>query len=137
MKMNDRFLFVYGTLRRDTDSEMHHFLARHADFVGDATYQGKLYVIGDYPGVVPSEDRSDFVQGEVYRLRDSDYVLSRLDRYEECGPGFSEPTEYIRKIQPVRLQSGETIPAWVYLYNRPTDNLERAAAGDFFNIRTR
>ena len=135
--MRDVFLFVYGTLRRGPDSEMHHFLARHADFVGDATYQGKLYKIGDYPGAVPSQDRSDLVHGEVYRLRDSDYVFSFLDLYEECGPGFPEPREYIRKIQSVRLRSGETIPAWVYLYNRPTDNLERVGSGDFFNIRTR
>lgn len=135
--MRNVFLFVYGTLRRDPDSEMHHFLARHADFVGEATYQGKLYKIGDYPGAVPSEDRSDLVLGEVYRLRDCDLLLGRLDRYEGCGPGFPAPTEYIRKIQPVRLHCDETIPAWVYLYNRPTDNLERVESGDFFNFQTR
>jgi gamma-glutamylcyclotransferase (GGCT)/AIG2-like uncharacterized protein YtfP len=135
--MRGRFLFVYGTLRRGTDSKMHHFLARHADFIGNATYQGKLYKIGEYPGAVPAGDPSDLVQGEVYRLRDPDSVLARLDRYEGCGPGFAEPAEYIRKIRPVRLSSGEAIQAWVYLYNRTTDNLERVPAGDFFDIRTR
>ncbi len=135
--MTDEFLFVYGTLRGGAGSEMHLLLARHADFVGDATYQGKLYKVDDYPGVVPSPDPSDLVRGEVYRLRDSDLLLLRLDRYEGCGPGFPEPTEYIRKIQPVRLPGGETIPAWIYLYNRPTDKLERVATDDFFNIRNR
>jgi gamma-glutamylcyclotransferase (GGCT)/AIG2-like uncharacterized protein YtfP len=129
--MKDAYLFVYGTLRRGTDSEMYHLPARHADFVGDATYQGKLYKIDYYPGVVASEDPSDVVHGEVYRLREPDLVLSRLDQYEECGPGFPEPTEYTREIQPVRLRSGETISAWLYLYNRPTDNLELVSSGDF------
>lgn len=132
--MKDVFMFVYGTLRRDTNSEMYHLLARYADFVGDASYQGKLYKIDYYPGVVSSEDPSDVVQGEVYRLHDPDLVLSRLDQYEECGPGFPEPTEYIREIQHVQLQSGETIPAWIYLYNRPTNYLELVTSGDFLKV---
>ncbi len=129
--MNDVFLFVYGTLRRDSRSDMYYLLARHADFIGDATYQGKLYKIDYYPGVVPSEDPSDVVQGEVYRLCDSDFVLSRLDQYEECGPGFSEPTEYVREIQYVRLRSGKNISTWVYLYNLPTNDLALVRSGRF------
>ena len=50
------YLFVYGTLRRDTNSEMFQLLARQADFVGGANYQGKLYKIDDYPGVVASKN---------------------------------------------------------------------------------
>ncbi len=132
--MKDVSLFVYGTLRRDNDNEMYHLLARYADFIGDATYQGKLYKIDYYPGVVASEDPSDVVWGEVYRLREPDFILSKLDQYEECGPGFLKPREYTRVIQPVRLRNGETILAWVYLYNRPTDSLEFVTSGDFLNI---
>jgi gamma-glutamylcyclotransferase (GGCT)/AIG2-like uncharacterized protein YtfP len=43
--MNNDYLFVYGTLRPDSESEMYHLLARYGEFVGDATYQGKLFMV--------------------------------------------------------------------------------------------
>jgi gamma-glutamylcyclotransferase (GGCT)/AIG2-like uncharacterized protein YtfP len=132
--VKDVFLFVYGTMRRDTNSEMYHMLARTADFVGDGTYQGRLYRIDSYPGVVPSEDPSDVVHGEVYRLRCPYRVLSQLDQYEEYGPRYPEPTEYIREMQRVRLRNGTIVTAWIYLYNRPTDTLEWVPSGDFLKV---
>jgi len=134
--MKDEFLFVYGTLRRATRSEMYHVLARHAELVGEATYQGKLYNVDYYPGVVPSDDPADAVQGEVYRLRNARVVLSRLDQYEECGHGFPEPTEFVREIQKVHVRGGETVPAWIYLYNRTTANLELVQSGDFLDVQS-
>lgn len=132
--MSEQFLFVYGTLRCDTNSQMYHLLARYADFVDEAIFQGKLYMVDYYPGVVPSEDPSDLVQGEVYRLRNPDHVLSRLDQYEECGRGFPEPTEYIRRAEKVRLRDERIIAAWVYVYNRPTNKLDLIESGDFLQI---
>ncbi len=129
--MNDTYLFVYGTLRRDGGSEMIRLLTLYGECVGDAAFQGKLYKIGRYPGVVPSDDPSDLVRGEVYRLRAPGLVLLSLDQYEECGPDSPEPTEFVRRMEAVRLGSGETIRAWVYLYNRPTEGLERVPGGDF------
>lgn len=129
--MSHDHLFVYGTLRRDTKSEMYHLLARYADFVGEATYQGKLYRVDYYPGVVPSAQPHDVVHGEVYQLRYPDKVLRCLDEYEECGPKFSEPTEYIRRKEIVQLSSGNVASAWVYIFNRSTDELERIQSGDF------
>jgi gamma-glutamylcyclotransferase (GGCT)/AIG2-like uncharacterized protein YtfP len=131
--MNCPFLFVYGTLRRNMRNKMAGLLAKRAEFIGKACYQGKLYKLGDYPGVVPSDKRADRVQGEVYRLRFPDLLLTRLDQYEECGLGFPEPTEYIRSIQRVRLQSGKAISAWVYLYNWPTDKLMPVPSVQFVN----
>jgi len=120
----DEYIFVYGTLRRDANSEMHRLLAKHAEFIKNATYQGKLYKIDYYPGAVPSDDPHDAVQGEVYLLHQADIVLPLLDRYEECGPAFPEPNEYSRKKQTVLLKNGRTVTAWVYLYNHPTEGLE-------------
>lgn len=132
--MSEQFLFVYGTLRRDTNGQMYHLLARYTDFVGEATFQGKLYMVDYYPGIVPSEDIDDLVLGEVYRLRSPNYVLSRLDQYEECGRAFLEPTEYIRRTERVRLHDGRTIAAWVYVYNRPTNKLHLIESGDFLQV---
>lgn len=129
--MSDSLLFVYGTLRRDTSSEMYHLLARYADFIAEGTYQGRLYKIDYYPGVVPSDDPHDRVKGEVYSLRDPATVLPQLDRYEECGPGFTEPTEYVRRCEDIALSNGKVCRAWVYIYNRQTDGLVWIPSGDF------
>ena len=129
--MNNTYLFVYGSLRRGTNSEMFQVLARQADFVGEASYQGQLYKIDDYPGAVPSKNKTDLVQGEVYQLHNSELILSQLDQYEECGPGFLQPTEYVRELCEVRLQNDQIIQAWFYRYNRATDALKLLATGDF------
>jgi len=133
--MNCSYLFVYGTLRRGANSEMFRLLARYADFVGEASYQGKLYKIDGYPGVVPSKNQVDLVQGELYQLHDAGLIFQQLDLYEECSPDFLQPTEYIRELCDVRLQNDEIIQAWFYRYNRPIDSLERLPSGDFLNIK--
>lgn len=123
--MTPDYIFVYGTLSSSANNEMHQLLAKHAEFVDDATYQGKLYKIDYYPGAVPSDDPDDAVQGEVYLLHKTDAVLPLLDQYEEFGPEFPEPNEYIRRKQTVALKNGRTVAAWVYVYNHPTEDLER------------
>lgn len=135
--MNSQFLFVYGTLRRTGGSRMHRLLARHGDLIGDATYQGRLYRVSYYPGVVPSDDPADLVRGEVYRLRNPDPVLRRLDDYEACGPRFRQPTEYVRVSQEIRLRDSQSLSAWVYLYNRPVRTLRRLPDGEFLGINGR
>jgi gamma-glutamylcyclotransferase (GGCT)/AIG2-like uncharacterized protein YtfP len=129
--MNADYIFVYGTLRRETNSEMSHLLAKHAEFVDDTSYQGKLYKVDYYPGAVPSDDPNDAVQGEVYLLHQADVTLPLLDQYEEFGPEFSEPNEYIRLKQSVVLENGRTITAWVYVYNHSTEGLESIESANF------
>lgn len=125
------FLFVYGTLRRGNGNAMFRLLAECADFVDLATYQGKLFLIDDYPGVIASAYPDDLVHGEVYKLHQPDSLLPILDRYEECAPEFPQPAEYLRKIQPVQLHTGEKLSAWVYLYNKSADTLQQLYTGDF------
>jgi gamma-glutamylcyclotransferase (GGCT)/AIG2-like uncharacterized protein YtfP len=131
--MTNNYLFVYGTLRQNSPHAMSQFLAHYANFVGNAVYQGKLYQIDYYPGVIPSDNVHDSVQGEVYKLTDVDTVLLKLDEYEECGHNFPSPTEYIRCEQYVTLKTGERIAAWIYLFNRPTTGLQYIESGDFYN----
>ncbi|MGH6800176.1 MAG: gamma-glutamylcyclotransferase family protein [Methylocella sp.] len=129
--MSHDYLFVYGTLRRDINSEMHHLLARYGKFLGDATFQGKLYMLDYYPGLVQSDNPQDVVNGEVYKLSCPNAALSRLDDYEECGPTFSEPTKYVRRKLDVKLKMGEVISAWIYIFARPTIGLRLIQSGDF------
>ncbi len=126
------YIFVYGTLRRGSRSEMFRLLANNGEFVDDATCKGKLYLVAStYPGMVESEDPCDIVHGEVYQLKSPDKLLSTFDDYEECGPNFRQPTEYIRRKMQVTLKSGKEVAAWVYIFNRKTEGLELIESGDF------
>jgi len=118
-------------LRRDSGSPAHDWLAQRADALGAAWIQGRLYRIAHYPGLLLSDDPAERVVGELYALREPETVLAGLDRYEGCGPGFAEPTEYVRCPHPVRLMDGSRCAAWVYLYNRPVAEAARIAGGDF------
>jgi gamma-glutamylcyclotransferase (GGCT)/AIG2-like uncharacterized protein YtfP len=127
----NQLLFVYGTLRRAATHHQHANLLQHASFVAPASYQAKLYLVGDYPGAVPSSHAADQVVGEVFRLHNAVATLAAADQYEGCGRGFAAPTEYLRVIQPVTLATGETVSAWVYVYNHSTAGLARILSGDF------
>ena len=129
------YLFVYGTLRRDCHSGMHSFLTHYGEYVANATCPGKLYKVDYYPGLVPSDDPRDIAYGEVYKLSCPDIVLSHLDDYEECGPKFSKPTQYERHKENVTTTSGEVITAWVYIYNRPTEELQLIESGDYLKVK--
>lgn len=123
-------LFVYGTLRAGFGGAMARLLAAHGELVGEAGFQGKLFLVADYPAAIASSDPSDRVAGEVYRLISPPLLLEELDRYEGCRP---DPPggEYVRSLAPVTLANGRALDAWIYLYNRPTDGLARIESGDF------
>lgn len=129
--MAQEYIFVYGTLRRHKENHNHEILARLGEFMGEGTYQGKLLRVDYYPGVVPSSSPSDVVKGEIYRLKDPKAVFKLLDYYEGCGPEFYSPTEYVRRRERVRLATGESLSAWIYLYNWSTENLSPIPGGDF------
>jgi gamma-glutamylcyclotransferase (GGCT)/AIG2-like uncharacterized protein YtfP len=128
--ISDR-LFVYGTLMRGFDHPMAQLLSRSADHLGPATCRGRLYLIKHYPGLVLSEEPSDIVFGELYRLRDRDALLGEFDMYEACGEGFPEPTEYLRKMLQVTGEDGAASEAWTYVYNWPVAGLPRIVSGRF------
>ena len=124
-------LFVYGTLMRGFDHPMAQLLSRAADFIGEARCGGRLYLVKHYPGLVPSDDADDIVFGELFRLREAAACLREFDMYEACGEGFKEPTEYVRQMLTVTLDTGEARKAWAYVYNWPVDRLPQIASGRF------
>jgi len=129
----DDLMFVYGTLRKDTASPMKPILDQFCDLVGMATMKGRLYDLGRYPGVVLDEANGDPVFGQLFRLTDPARVLSEFDYYEECSDDFSAPHLYRREKVQVTMMSGETVLAWVYLYNRSTSGHIHIPAGDYIN----
>ena len=72
-------LFVYGTLMRGFDHPMAKLLSANADFIGEASCRGKLYLVKHYPGLVLSDDPADIVHGELFRLRSAEALLAEFD----------------------------------------------------------
>ncbi|MFZ1882663.1 MAG: gamma-glutamylcyclotransferase family protein [Rhodoplanes sp.] len=134
--MNDH-LFVYGTLLSGAGHSMHGILARHAEFVGEGFFNGRLYHVGRYPGAVPSGEPHDRVFGEVYRLREAADLLFKLDEYEGCGPAAVAPAEYVRTTARIALTNETIVHAWIYVYNKPIHGLERIRSGFFLESRAK
>ena len=128
-------LFVYGTLRRGSGTETHSRLAAEAELVSAATFRGRLFLVDDYLGAVPSDACSDIVFGDLYRLCRPEHALDWIDQYEQCGDRFPAPQEYIRQIQPIYLADGTVCEAWIYLYNQPVEGRPGLPSGDFFKAR--
>lgn len=127
-------IFVYGSLRKDFSSPARDVLDEHAEFVGEATFQGKLYKIDWYPGVVPSGDPGDSVIGEVYKIIDRAEIFSKLDRYEGCSPSDPKPHAFVRKQKSVVLSNSTSVEAWIYLYSHPVTDKEEIPSGDYLEF---
>ncbi len=83
------------------------------------------------PRLCHPEMPEEWVHGEVFVVRDPDFLVA-LDRYEECGPEDTQPTEFRRlAADSGELSSGESVEAWMYVYNRPVTDLRRIASGQF------
>jgi gamma-glutamylcyclotransferase (GGCT)/AIG2-like uncharacterized protein YtfP len=122
-------LFVYGTLMAAAGHRMGARLARESRLLGPATIQGRLYDLGRYPGLVPSEDAGDAVHGEVVVLADPAASLRWLDAYEGIAPGREEQSEYERVERPVRLATGAAVIAWAYVYRSAVSAGRRVPGG--------
>ena len=124
-------LFVYGTLMRGYMHPMAKLLSANAEFLGEASCRGKLYLVKHYPGLVLSDDTNDIVHGELYRLCEVEAMLREFDMYEACSEGFPEPTQYVRQMFSVTLADGSASAAWTYLYTWPVAKLTRIESGRF------
>jgi len=107
-------LFVYGTLKSTFRNRYARRLRREALLAGRATMPGRLYRIRWYPGMRPPRVSADVVTGELYRLRQPAKTLEVLDEYED---------DYRRELRRATLETGQSFPAWVYIYRhrRPED----------------
>lgn len=112
-------LFAYGTLMTSaaaspTGRRERQRLAREARSLGPASVPGRLVDLGRYPGLV--EGGPGIVHGEALQLADPDTTLAWLDAYEGIVPGERGRTEYIRAARTIRLEPGQDLTAWVYVY---------------------
>lgn len=127
-------LFTYGTLRLGADNPMQNFLSVRAHWLGQASFQGKLYYCNGHPAVLPSNHSKDKVIGDLFEVDESTDILKILDRYEGFDPANEEGSLYLRKSKRVSLDKGdkkERLEAWIYIFNRPIDTAVRINSGDY------
>lgn len=103
--MGKHFVFVYGTLRRGGVRAMPE-LFPGAGFVGRGGVRGRLYDLGEHPGLLLDESGPPVV-GEVYEVDEE--TLGRLD-------GIEATSYYWRKRVEVALE-GRVTECWVYVYD--------------------
>ncbi len=94
------------------------------------SFNGRLYLVHHYPGVVDSAVTDDRVHGELYRVH-SGAAFAILDEYEGCGPNVPQPAEYVRVQRSVVRANGTVVTAWIYLYNHPVERLPLIPSGRF------
>ncbi|WP_047517369.1 gamma-glutamylcyclotransferase [Methylophilus sp. Q8] len=125
-------LFVYGTLRQGNANAMAAYLSTHAEFLTGGWFQGLMYQISYYPGVIASDCADDRIYGEVYRLHDAQSTLAVLDDYEECSARHRQPAEYQRLNTQILAVDGHVLEqVWIYLYQWPLHNKRLIESGDF------
>jgi gamma-glutamylcyclotransferase (GGCT)/AIG2-like uncharacterized protein YtfP len=125
------YLFVYGTLRRDSSHPMADFLARRGRWLTLAKTPGRLYDLGAYPGMLPAVADTDWVHGDLYELTDPESILVELDRYEGCIPEYPQPYVFARGLATVTAEDGRTYESWVYWYEAPVDEACRVLSGRY------
>jgi gamma-glutamylcyclotransferase (GGCT)/AIG2-like uncharacterized protein YtfP len=120
-------LFVYGTLRSPFHNPYAWMLRRHSVLLGGARVRGRLYDMGRYPALRPTQGHDDWVTGEIYRLRNPAPLLAKLDTYE--GPAYPRV-----RTQAV-LDDGRPLTAWVYQHRRTLPDWRRVPSGEYVSSR--
>jgi gamma-glutamylcyclotransferase (GGCT)/AIG2-like uncharacterized protein YtfP len=122
-------VFFYGTLmsgfKREGRARMDTMLAPQ----GRASIDAALFDLGIYPAAIPAHDSK--VWGEVYRMLETDAVLTTLDEIEGVRPGRPDASLYRREETSVTFVDGRRAAAWAYFYNAPLGRAQRIESGDY------
>ena len=123
-------LFVYGTLMQG--EVRHPTLVQHTDGEArEATAQGEIYLLGDYPGMLPSANGR--VSGELHRLSDVFLGLQSLDRVEGFYGFNAENSLFKRTLIEVQVGS-KTEWAWTYMYGSEIERHRLIDSGDWRQV---
>ena len=125
------YIFVYGSLMKGKENEMASFLLQHSEFIGNAYFRGKLYVVDWFPGAVKSSKSSNRVFGHVFKLYHEEFLFSVLDDYEGIGSTYRQPFLFKKERVPVFLENDIILNSWIYLYNRSVEYLKVIPSGKF------
>lgn len=123
------FIAFYGTLMQSFAQQAKVNLQNQLQYKGPCEIVGKLYDLGDYPGLVYGQG---LVKAELYQILDP-RVISKLDQYECYTPNQPRTALYIRSC--VRLAS-PNVDAWVYFYNQTPPKDTHIKSGDWQQFKS-
>jgi gamma-glutamylcyclotransferase (GGCT)/AIG2-like uncharacterized protein YtfP len=101
---------LYGTLRYGEEGFIALGLDKHLEYISDCNIPGRIYDLGEYPGLLPEDGQ---VLGELYETLHAE-ALNILDEFEDYNEQSKENSLYIRTY--INLIHPKT-EAWVYMYN--------------------
>jgi gamma-glutamylcyclotransferase (GGCT)/AIG2-like uncharacterized protein YtfP len=120
-------LFVYGTLRDGFAGPMARRLKEACGEPVSARVPGRIFDLGDYPGMVAAESPEDRVRGDVFTLPDDPAeLLAELDEYEDVAGGL-----YARVELPAELADGGSLSVYAYLYKTRPVSVSWIPEGDY------
>ncbi len=122
-------LFVYGTLLQP-GNPFANYLNLNSTYLSRGKVKGILYDIGEYPGLIISNNAQNYVYGHIYKLHNTKQNLCVIDDYEGVGPEHEQPNLYRREIATIETQN-RVIDTWIYRYNLPVDGLPLIASGNY------
>ena len=125
------YLFVYGSLRTESQHPMAKLLNQKGESLGEAYVWGRLYLISWYPALV-SSPYGMRVLGELFRINDEPGFWKLFDEYEGYDPANEAESLFVRRRLPVLRGSKERL-AWLYIYNQPIDGMKIIESGDFLH----
>jgi len=123
-------IFAYGTLMR---CEERFDLVKKFNPVSIilAETHGRLYDLGDYPGLVRTSGSREQVQGELIHFPFIEDALKFLDRIEGYHPSRPDDSLYLRKLVDVHVGDGRVRQAWTYVYNQQLTEDRFIPSGDW------
>lgn len=124
---SSQLIALYGSLMSPFFTLEQLGLKSRLELLGPCTLQGRLYDLGDYPGLLMPTGAGDIVEAELYRFSDSG-VLRVLDEFEDYDPGNESASLYLRKKFLLESPRQE---AWVYLYNQSVIESDYIAGGNW------
>jgi gamma-glutamylcyclotransferase (GGCT)/AIG2-like uncharacterized protein YtfP len=127
----ETYLFAYGTLRKACARLTTRPLLNRLALVGPATFPGRLYDLGSYPGAVFDGDSDSRVVGDVLQLPADGKTLHELDDYEGYLPNRPAESLFARELIPAKLSDRSERLCWVYLYQRDVAIAPLIASGDY------
>lgn len=131
---NIAYLFVYGTLRKEINHPMTDLLEKYTLEVLTGSVRGKLFDGGSFPAAIASEDQSDTIQGDLYKIKNPKAVFWHLDPYEGYSPKHPSKSLFVRKKVSVQTSNKRSIKAWIYLYNKSVNHLAIIPNGDYLTF---
>jgi gamma-glutamylcyclotransferase (GGCT)/AIG2-like uncharacterized protein YtfP len=126
---NSSYLVLYGSLMSSFPTQEVLGLQNRMILVGQCKLHGKLYDLGEYPGLIIGSEGNQLVSAELYRFADPE-ILSVLDDFEDYKAGNEQESLYIRVLVNVHEPF---LKAWVYVYNRNVSDSKRIKHGSWEN----